>query len=79
MERLIELFAPQGLPRGSASRANVILLTQLRWTAVFGQLATIVIVSQGLGVKLELAPLLLAPLLLIVVNLASASVVLRRD
>ena len=78
MERLIELFAPQGLPRGSASRANVILLTQLRWTAVFGQLATIVIVSQGLGVKLELAPLLLAPLLLIVVNLASASVVLRR-
>ncbi|WP_334182137.1 ATP-binding protein [Novosphingobium sp.] len=78
MERLIALFAPPGLPRGSASRANVILLTQLRWTAVFGQLATIVIVSQGLGVKLELAPLLLAPLLLIVVNLASASVVLRR-
>ncbi|EQB19306.1 ATP-binding protein [Novosphingobium lindaniclasticum] len=78
MDRLIELFAPPGLPRGSASRANVILLTQLRWTAVFGQLATIVIVSQALGVKLQLAPLLLAPLLLIVVNLASASVVLRR-
>jgi two-component system sensor histidine kinase RegB len=79
MERLIALFAPPGLPRGSASRANVILLTQLRWTAVFGQLATIVIVSQGLGVKLELAPLLLAPLLLIVINLTVARVVLQRE
>jgi len=78
MERLIDLFAPRGLPGSSASRANIVLLTQLRWTAVVGQLVTIVVVQQVLGVKLSLAPLLLAPLLLIVVNLVSASVVLRR-
>ncbi|WP_395327812.1 ATP-binding protein [Novosphingobium sp. BL-8H] len=79
MERLIDLFAPRGLPGSSASRANIVLLTQLRWTAVIGQLVTIVTVQQVLGVKLSLAPLLLAPLLLIVVNLVSASVVLRRQ
>ncbi|TCM19741.1 two-component system sensor histidine kinase RegB [Novosphingobium sp. PhB165] len=79
MERLIDLFAPRGLPGSSASRANIVLLMQLRWTAVIGQLITIVVVQQVLGVRLSLAPLLLAPLLLIVVNLVSASVVLRRQ
>ncbi|HUD27996.1 MAG TPA: ATP-binding protein [Novosphingobium sp.] len=62
----------------SPSRSSVILLTQLRWIAVFGQLATIVVVSAVLKVHLPLAPLLLAPLLLIVINLAVAGVLQRR-
>lgn len=78
IERLQALFAPPGLSGSSPSRSSVVLLTQLRWIAVFGQLATIVIVSQVLKVRLPLAPLLLAPLLLMVINLTVARVVLQR-
>lgn len=78
MERLAELFAPPGMAGSSPSRASVILLTQLRWLAVFGQLATIVVVTTVLRVRLPLASLLLAPLLLMVINLVSASVLKRR-
>jgi two-component system sensor histidine kinase RegB len=78
MGRLAELFAPPGMAGSSPSRSSVVLLTQLRWIAVFGQLATIVVVTAGLGVRLPLAALLLAPLLLIVINLAAASVLKRR-
>lgn len=78
IERLAELFAPPGVVGSSPSRASVILLTQLRWLAVFGQLATIVVVTAMLKVRLPLAELLLAPLLLIVINLGSASVLKRR-
>ncbi|WP_419198193.1 ATP-binding protein [Novosphingobium resinovorum] len=62
----------------SPSRSSVVLLTQLRWIAVFGQLATIVVVSTVLKVRLPLAPLLLAPLLLMVINLTVARVVFQR-
>lgn len=78
IERVASLFLPPGGTLNSPSRSSVILLTQLRWTAVFGQLATIVIVSAGLGIRLPLAPLLMAPLLLIVVNLMVAGVLKRR-
>ena len=74
---MIRLFAAQPASR-SASWRNVLLLMQLRWIAVFGQLATIVAVTQLLGAHLPLAPLLLAPLLLMVVNLATASLLQRR-
>ncbi|MBC2667170.1 HAMP domain-containing histidine kinase [Novosphingobium flavum] len=66
------------LPAGSASWRNVLLLMQLRWIAVIGQLATIVAVAQVLEVRLPLTPLLMAPLLLIVVNLATACLLKRR-
>ncbi|MFD2135096.1 hypothetical protein ACFSLT_07400 [Novosphingobium resinovorum] len=79
IERLAALFAPPEVPGSTPSRSSVVLLTQLRWTAVFGQLATIVVVSAVLKVRLPLAPLLLAPLLLIVINLTVARVVLQRD
>jgi two-component system sensor histidine kinase RegB len=79
IERLAALFAPPEVPGSTPSRSSVVLLTQLRWTAVFGQLATIVVVSAVLKVRLPLAPLLLAPLLLIVINLTVARVVLQRE
>ncbi len=71
-------FAPSPLSR-SASWRNVLLLLQLRWIAVVGQLVTIIAVTQIFGAHLPLAPLLLAPLLLIVINLATASLLRRRE
>lgn len=66
-------------PARSASWRNVLLLMQLRWIAVIGQLATIVAVAQILNARLPLAPLLLAPLLLIVINLMTASLLRRKS
>lgn len=74
---LAALFAPPGVEGGTPSRTSVVLLIQLRWIAVFGQLATIVVAAAVLRVRLPLAPLLLAPLLLIVINLAAAKVVVQ--
>lgn len=66
-------------PLRSASWSNVLLLLQLRWIAVIGQLVTIVAVTQILDARLPLAPLLLAPLLLIVINLITAGFLRRRE
>jgi two-component system sensor histidine kinase RegB len=78
IDRLAGLFAPPGMAGSTPSRSSVILLTQLRWTAVIGQLATIVIVSSVLKIRLPLAPLLLAPLLLMLINLSVAGLIQRR-
>ncbi|SLJ86344.1 ATP-binding protein [Novosphingobium mathurense] len=63
---------------GSETWRSIVLLMQLRWIAVIGQLITIVSVKQFLHVHLPLAALLIAPLVLILVNLGSASVIRRR-
>lgn len=63
---------------GAAGRRNMLLLIQLRWLAVIGQVLTIVIVHWGLGISVPLGPLLLAPTALAVMNLISAPVTLRR-
>ena len=63
---------------GAAARRNMLLLIQLRWLAVIGQVLTIVIVHWGLKISLPLGPLLLAPTALAVMNLVSAPVTLRR-
>lgn len=75
---MMRLIAPIP-PSRSESWRNVLLLMQLRWIAVFGQLATIVAVAQILEVRLPLMPLLMAPLLLILINLATASLLQRRE
>lgn len=54
------------------------LLIQLRWIAVFGQLVTIAIVQGPMGVELPLLPLLLAPAVLVAINLASLPLLRRR-
>lgn len=74
----MRLLAPSP-PARSASWRNVLLLLQLRWIAVIGQLVTIVAVTQLLEARLPLMPLLMAPLLLIVINLMTASLLRRRD
>lgn len=63
---------------GAAGRRNMLLLIQLRWLAVIGQVLTIVIVHWGLKISLPLGPLLLAPTALAAMNLISAPVTLRR-
>ncbi|MNU51099.1 Sensor histidine kinase RegB [compost metagenome] len=63
---------------GAAGRRNMLLLIQLRWLAVIGQVVTIAVVHWGLKIPLPLGMLLLAPTGLAVMNLASAPVTLRR-
>lgn len=62
----------------SVNRRNMMLLIQLRWLAVAGQLVTIAVVEWGMGVRLPVGWLLLAPALLAVVNLVSAVLMQRR-
>jgi two-component system sensor histidine kinase RegB len=63
---------------GAAGRRNMLLLIQLRWLAVIGQVVTIAVVHWGLKIPLPLGMLLLSPAGLAVMNLASAPVTLRR-
>ncbi|MFZ4164777.1 ATP-binding protein [Brevundimonas sp. NPDC058933] len=64
---------------GAAGRRNMLLLIQLRWLAVVGQVVTIAVVHWGLKIPLPLGMLLLAPTGLALMNLASAPVTLRRQ
>lgn len=57
----------------SAAIENMRQLTQLRWIAVVGQVATILVVDFGLGVPLPLAPMLGVAGLLAVANLAAVA------
>ncbi|MET0238810.1 MAG: ATP-binding protein [Sphingobium sp.] len=66
-------------PDADAGRRNMELLLLLRWIAVGGQIATIAIVDLVLRIDVPLLPLLLAPALLAVVNLASMAVLRRRS
>lgn len=67
--------APSG--RDDAGRRNLLLLIQLRWIAVGGQLATILAVRLLLGVRLPLAAMLATLALLALLNIG-ALVALRR-
>lgn len=61
-----------------AGHRNMHLLIQLRWIAVGGQLITIAVANLILEIKLPLAPLLVVPALLVVINLASLLYLRRR-
>jgi len=55
----------------AASARNMVLLIQLRWMAVIGQLVTIWYVSRVLGIQLPLTQLVAIPALLALVNVAT--------
>jgi two-component system sensor histidine kinase RegB len=57
-------------PERLAGRKNLLQLIQLRWLAVAGQLATILIVEFALGVALPLVPMLTLLAVLVLFNLA---------
>lgn len=54
-----------------ASARNMVLLVQLRWMAVVGQLLTIWVAVRGLGIGLPLAQLVAVPVILAAVNLST--------
>lgn len=74
-------LAPPGVTRGSAAapgpagdeaaRKNILLLIQLRWMAVGGQVVTIAVVGLGLGIALPLGPMAGVLLALVGLNVAS--------
>lgn len=66
------------VPQADAGRRNMLLLIQLRWIAVGGQLVTIAAADRLLGIKLPLIPLLVVPAMLAVVNLVSVIYLRRR-
>ena len=74
------LLPVRGAPsqRVTASYRNMALLVQLRWIAVAGQIITIAVVWQGLGIDLPLLNLMTVPLLLTLVNVASIGVMRTR-
>ncbi|WP_326523304.1 ATP-binding protein [Sphingomonas sp.] len=58
-------------PEADAGRRNMLLLTQLRWLAVGGQLATVAVVHGVLGIGLPLTQLLMSIATLGALNIAS--------
>lgn len=66
------------VPQADAGRRNMLLLIQLRWIAVGGQLVTIAAADRLLGIKLPLIPLLVVPAMLAMVNLVSVPYLRRR-
>lgn len=72
-QNLDQPVSPEG-----AGRRNMLLLIQLRWLAVAGQILTIAVVHWGLKINLPLGVLLIAPAALIVINLISAPLTRRR-
>jgi two-component system, sensor histidine kinase RegB len=63
----------------AASARNMVLLIQLRWMAVIGQLATIWFVSHELHIQLPLPQLVAIPALLALVNLATMAMGTERE
>lgn len=65
-------------PEADAGRRNMLLLVQLRWLALGGQLITIQVVHNVMGIELPLTPLLAALAVLAAINLASLPLLRRR-
>lgn len=80
LQRLLGLGGPSGevATHGGANRRNMLLLIQLRWLAVAGQMATILMVEYVMGIPLPILWLLAAPGGLVLVNLISAPLAARQ-
>ncbi|MGC4250582.1 MAG: ATP-binding protein [Sphingobium sp.] len=65
-------------PASAAERRNMALLVQLRWIAIAGQVATILIVHFGMGIRLPVAPMLTIAGLSCAMNVASFAILRRR-
>ncbi len=60
-----------GFQPADAGRRNMLLLTQLRWLAVGGQLVTVAVVKFALGIDLPMTQLLMSTATLAALNIAS--------
>ena len=72
-------WGPLAASPDATSRKNMLLLVQLRWIAVVGQILTIAFVQVGLGIALPLAPMAAVIAALIVLNLGSLTWVERAE
>ncbi|MBB5715621.1 two-component system sensor histidine kinase RegB [Sphingomonas aerophila] len=63
--------------RAVAGRQNMLQLVQLRWLAVAGQLATILLTEFAFGIALPMAPMLSVLAALVLLNVASLTAVRR--
>jgi two-component system sensor histidine kinase RegB len=63
--------------RAVAGRQNMLQLVQLRWLAVAGQLATILLTEFAFGIALPMAPMLSVLTALVLLNVASLTAVRR--
>ncbi|WBT04728.1 ATP-binding protein [Brevundimonas vesicularis] len=80
VQRLLGLGLRGGVAtHGGANRRNMLLLIQLRWLAVAGQVATILLVQYVMRIPLPVLWLLAAPAGLVLVNLVSAPLTVRRQ
>ncbi|RYG16343.1 MAG: sensor histidine kinase, partial [Caulobacteraceae bacterium] len=81
LQRLLGLGGLSGgvASHGGANRRNMLLLIQLRWLAVAGQMATILLVQYVMRIPLPVLWLLAAPVGLVLVNLISAPLTARRE
>ena len=63
-----------GRPAGGddSARQNMVLLVQLRWLAVAGQIITIAVAHLGLGIVLPLGPMTAILASLVALNLATS-------
>lgn len=75
---MVEMNRPADSFEADTGRRNMLLLIQLRWIAVVGQLVTIGVVHGLMGIALPLPQLLLAPAALALINLGSQPLVRRR-
>jgi two-component system sensor histidine kinase RegB len=75
--RPIAALAAAGSNPIDAGRRNLLLLIQLRWLAVGGQFAAILVVRFGLGIALPIGPMLLPLALLVALNVL-ATIALSR-
>ncbi len=71
-------WLPSRWPADAAGRKNMALLVQLRWIAIAGQVATILIVHFGMGIRLPLLPMLVVPCIAVAMNLGSLMVLRGR-
>ncbi|ALR20782.1 ATP-binding protein [Sphingobium baderi] len=71
-------WLPGQWPADAAGHRNMALLVQLRWIAIAGQVATILIVHFGMGIRLPIAPMLLIAALAGAMNIASFAILRRR-
>jgi two-component system sensor histidine kinase RegB len=80
LQRLLGLggWSEAVVSHDSANRRNMLLLIQLRWLAVTGQAATILLVHFAMRIPLPMVWLLAAPAGLVLVNLLSAPITARR-
>lgn len=81
LQRLLGLgdWRETAVSQEAVNRRNLRLLVQLRWLAVAGQVATILIVHFTMGIRVPVLWLLMAPAGLAVVNLISVPLTQRRD